>query len=71
MFARNPGAYQSEAPFRVPLALPTKIRLGRKGLTGPNTSLLRKYVNYCCKKFSRIGPTTTKKEPESHEADIR
>jgi hypothetical protein len=33
------------------LASPTNIRLGWKGLPRTNTSLLRKSVNYTCKKF--------------------
>ncbi len=40
-----------------PLALPTDIRLGWKGLPWTNTSLLRKSVNYGRKKFYRISPS--------------
>ncbi len=45
--------YLFGTPFQGwPLALPSNIRLGWKGLLGPNTSLLRKSV----KKFYRIPP---------------
>jgi len=33
------------------MALPTNIRLGWAGLRRTNTSLLRTFVNYACKKF--------------------
>jgi hypothetical protein len=42
-----------------PLASPANIELGWKGLSGTNTSLLRKSVNYSRKKFHMIGPQET------------
>jgi hypothetical protein len=38
------------------LALPSNIRLGWRGLSGTNTSLLRTFINYDCKKFYNVGP---------------
>ncbi len=43
--------------------LPTNIRLDRKGLPGTNTSLLRNFVNYGCKKFYNIGPWKDMHDP--------
>jgi len=40
VFAVKAGAYPSEAPFRL-LTLPTNTRLGRKGLPGTNTSIIK------------------------------
>ena len=36
-------------------ALPTKIRLGWKGLLRTNNSLFQKFVNYGCKSFITLG----------------
>ncbi len=45
------------ASLRQALALPTNIRLGLERLARDKHSiLLRKFVNYSCKKFYRIGP---------------
>jgi len=57
----RPGAYPrvehlKGASLGLSLALPANIRLGWKGLPGPNTSLLRKSVNCGCKKFYSTGP---------------
>ncbi len=48
------------------LALPTKIRLGWKGLTGKNT--LAHYENYGCKEFYRIGPRLEKLARKKHSS---
>jgi hypothetical protein len=50
MLAGKTGAYQSAPLKRRPLALPTNIRLGWKGLPGTNTNKLLKSVNYDRKK---------------------
>ncbi len=56
MFAGKARAYPSEAAsgaplYGRPLALPTNIRLGGRGLPGTNT------VNYSREKYYTIGPS--------------
>jgi hypothetical protein len=53
----EPGACQSEAPFKCSnlMALPTNIRLGRKGFSETNTIAIA-IVNYGRKKFYNLGP---------------
>ncbi len=62
MFVRKVKPIQVEHLKEVPrilvrlLAIPTNIRLGLKGLSVTNTSLLRTFVNPGCKKFYNTAP---------------
>jgi len=54
MFARQVGAYPSEAPFTTHKQAPTNIRLGWKGLPGANNlSFLPMFKNYGHGSFSK------------------
>ncbi len=53
MFVSKAGAYPNEASSRVS-SWPSPQTW--KGMPGKRSSLLRTFVNYCCKKFYKIGP---------------